>query len=111
VSVGTGVFVASGVGNGAVFQLIPSVFAGLHARLHADGESATRAASIEAAAALGLASGIAAFGGFFIPKAYGTAVVTTGGTGAALVLFLVFYLSCIVVAWPFRAKSGVPCPA
>jgi NNP family nitrate/nitrite transporter-like MFS transporter len=104
-------FMASGVGKGGGFQLIPSVVAGVPACLTTDSESATRAASIEAAAALGLASGIAAFGGFFIPKAYGTAVVTTGDTGAALVLFLVFYLSCIVVAWPFRAKAGVPCPA
>jgi NNP family nitrate/nitrite transporter-like MFS transporter len=100
-------FVASGVGNGAVFQLIPAVFAGLHAAKHADAETAVRAAAIEAAAALGLASGIAAFGGFFIPKAYGTAVATTGGTGAALLLFFVFYLSCIAAAWWFRA-SGAP---
>jgi NNP family nitrate/nitrite transporter-like MFS transporter len=104
-------FAASGIGNGAVFQLIPAVFAGLHAVKHADPEAAARAASIEAAAALGLASGIAAFGGFFIPKAYGTAVATTGGTGAALVLFLVFYLSCIALAWWFRARTPQSRPA
>lgn len=100
-------FVASGTGNGAVFQLFPAVFGRLHARLHGDAETAARVAAIEAAAALGLASGIGAFGGFFIPKAYGTAVAQTGGTGAALMLFLVFYLSCIVVAWRFRARSAV----
>ena len=98
-------FAASGAGNGAVFQLIPHVFAGLHARKHADAEDAARAASLEAAAALGLASGIGAFGGFFIPKAYGTAVTQTGGTGAALLLFLVFYLSCIATAWWIHARA------
>jgi NNP family nitrate/nitrite transporter-like MFS transporter len=104
-------FVASGIGNGAVFQLVPSVFARLHASRHTDADVATRAAAIEAAAALGVASGIAAFGGFFIPKAYGTAVVATGGTEAALVLFLVFYLSCIAVAAWFRERFALPCPA
>ena len=101
-------FVASGVGNGAVFQMIPSVFARLHAGLEPDPDEAARAGALEAAAALGLASGIAAFGGFFIPKAYGTAVAMTGGTGAALVLFLVFYLSCIAVAWRFAAQPAAP---
>jgi NNP family nitrate/nitrite transporter-like MFS transporter len=91
-------FVASGIGNGAVFQLFPHVFARLHA-----GEGG-RSASLEAAAALGVASGIAAFGGFFIPKAYGTAVALSGDTRPALVLFLVFYLSCIAVAWWFYAR-------
>lgn len=104
-------FVASGVGNGAVFQLIPTVFARLHARMHADPEAAARASSIEAAAALGLASGIGAFGGFFIPKAYGTAVAQTGGTDAALAMFFVFYLSCIAAAWWFRARPAVHRPA
>ena len=87
-------FVASGAGNGAVFQLIPAVF---NARARA---TASRDGPLHAAAALGFASGIAAFGGFFIPKAYGTAVALTGGLRAALVPFLVFYLTCIAAtAW------------
>jgi len=77
------------------------VFARAHGA--AAGEGA-RAASLEAAAALGVASGIAAFGGFVIPKAYGTAVATTGGVQPALALFLLFYLSCIAVAWWFYAR-------
>ena len=94
-------FVASGVGNGALFQLFPRVFARLHAA--EPGENG-RLASLEAAAALGVASGIAAFGGFVIPKAYGTAVALSGDTRPALMLFLVFYLSCIAVAWWFYAR-------
>jgi len=94
-------FVASGLGNGALFQLFPRVFARLHAGVA--GESG-RLASLEAAAALGVTSGVAAFGGFFIPKAYGTAVALSGDTRPALALFLVFYLSCIAVAWWFYAR-------
>ena len=60
---------------------------------------ALREGTIEGAATLGFASAIAAFGGFFVPKAYGTALAVTGGTAAALVPFLVFYLSCGAVTW------------
>ena len=102
-------FVASGVGNGAVFQLIPTVFvARRRAALGGAGEAAgeaLREGTLEGAAALGLASGIAAFGGFFIPKAYGTAIALTGSTVAALVPFLIFYCSCIVATWWFYARN------
>jgi len=103
-------FVASGVGNGAVFQLIPAVFAGRRLRtaapdLPAQGRAA-REGALEGAAALGFASAIAAFGGFFIPKAYGTAVALTGGTAAALWMFLLFYASCIAVTWLFYLRPA-----
>jgi NNP family nitrate/nitrite transporter-like MFS transporter len=102
-------FAASGAGNGAVFQLIPAVFAGARQGQRAGGAGdPRRASSLEAAAALGLASGIAAFGGFFIPKAYGSAVAWTGASSAALALFLLFYLSCIAVTWWFYARPAVP---
>ena len=89
-------FVASGVGNGAVFQLIPAVFIADRAavarrRRPTASARALREGTLEGAAALGLASAIAAFGGFFIPKAYGTAIALTGGTAAALYPFFVFY--------------------
>jgi MFS transporter, NNP family, nitrate/nitrite transporter len=103
-------FVASGLGNGAVFQLVPAVFAALHDR--AAGKDATtraraaREGTLEGAAALGFASAVAAFGGFFIPKAYGTAVALTGGTAAALWMFLLFYASCIAVTWMFYLRPA-----
>jgi NNP family nitrate/nitrite transporter-like MFS transporter len=102
-------FVASGVGNGAVFQLIPAVFAARR-RSAAGGDAdaqarVAREATLEGAAALGFASAIGAFGGFFIPKAYGTAVAVTGGTAAALWMFLLFYASCIAVTWLFYLRG------
>jgi NNP family nitrate/nitrite transporter-like MFS transporter len=96
------VFAASGLGNGAVFQMIPAVFqAERRAALAGEplgAERALREGSQEGAAALGLASGIAAFGGFFIPKAYGTAA-QLGSERYALYAFLVFYATCIAVTW------------
>jgi NNP family nitrate/nitrite transporter-like MFS transporter len=101
-------FVASGIANGAVFQMIPAVFIGQARRAGRDdgngAAGATREGTVEGAAALGLASGIGALGGFFIPKAYGTAIAMTGHTSAALVFFFVFYLSCIALTWWFYAR-------
>lgn len=104
-------FIASGIGNGAVFQMIPAAFiASRRAALGTTGAgtaTAAREGTLEGAAALGLASGIAAFGGFFIPKAYGTALAATGSTAAALCAFLVFYCSCMAVTWWFYARDQI----
>ena len=50
-------------------------------------------------ACLGIASALGAFGGFFIPKSYGTALALTGAAQPALYAFIVFYLSCIALTW------------
>jgi NNP family nitrate/nitrite transporter-like MFS transporter len=106
------VFTASGIGNGAIAQLIPAVFdraarrSGAGAAIGPLGRGA-----LEGAAALGLAAGVAAFGGFFIPKAYGTALATTGSTAAALEVFLVFYVSCVALTWWYyvRRREDAAC--
>ena len=54
-----------------------------------------REGAVEAAAALGFASAIGAYGGFFIPKSVGSSLAMTGSASAALAMFIVFYLSCI----------------
>jgi NNP family nitrate/nitrite transporter-like MFS transporter len=77
-------FAASGLGNGSTFRMIPAAFPSSGAR---------------AAAALGIASALGAFGGFFIPKSYGTALALTGAAQPALYAFIVFYLSCIALTW------------
>ncbi|MEP7183167.1 MAG: MFS transporter [Betaproteobacteria bacterium] len=107
-------FVASGAGNGAVFQMIPAAFVADRRRAYAGQPDAVaramRDGTLEGAAALGLASAIAAFGGFFIPKAYGTALAITGTTSAALYPFLVFYLTCIAVTWWYYARPDAESP-
>ena len=60
---------------------------------------------------LGFSGAIGAYGGFFIPKSFGTSIDLTGGVNAALYAFIVFYLSCLVINWFFYARKGaeVPC--
>ena len=47
-------------------------------------------------AALGLVTALGAFGGFVLPKALGTSIALGGGASAALALFALFYLSCLL---------------
>ena len=54
-----------------------------------------RQAEKESAAITGFTSAIAAFGAFFIPKAYGTSMALTGGVEMALWGFFVFYVTCV----------------
>ncbi len=94
-------FFVSGIGNASTFQMIPAICAKEMDRLMPDTDAAaqTRQGDKESAAIIGFTSAIAAFGAFFIPKAYGTSISFTGTPRAALWGFFVFYLACIAITW------------
>lgn len=106
-------FAASGIANGSSFRMVPVMFLTLRQRALGAAKSAQAETegNRESAAVLGFISAIAAYGGFFIPKAYGTSFSLTGGVSAALLCFVAFYISCVVVTWWYyaRAKAVVPC--
>jgi NNP family nitrate/nitrite transporter-like MFS transporter len=94
----------AGVGNGSTYRMIPAIFkAKAVERVQAgDAEGLAAAAAIgrrDSSAAIGFISAIGAFGGFFINRGFGTSIATTGGAGAALVAFAVFYVICIGLTW------------
>jgi NNP family nitrate/nitrite transporter-like MFS transporter len=108
-------FLTTGIGNGSTFRMIPIIF--LTERTRAAGndpaakEQAIRDGNKEAAAVLGFSGAIGAYGGFFIPKSYGTSISMTGGPEMALYVFIVFYLTCIATTWWFYARrnAAMPC--
>jgi NNP family nitrate/nitrite transporter-like MFS transporter len=53
----------------------------------------------ESAAIIGFISAIAAYGAFYIPKAYGTSIQMTGTPNVALWSFLAFYVTCAALTW------------
>ena len=65
----------------------------------------------ESAAIIAFTSAIAAYGAFFIPKAYGTSIAMTGAPNGALWGFLWFYVVCLAITWFFYSRKGasVPC--
>jgi NNP family nitrate/nitrite transporter-like MFS transporter len=108
-------FLTTGIGNGSTFRMIPVIFltermreaAGKGAEAE---EQAVKDANKEAAAVLGFTSAFAAYGGFFIPKSYGTSISMTGGPEMALYVFIVFYLTCIAVTWWYYSRRGAEMP-
>ncbi|MGV8961401.1 MAG: NarK family nitrate/nitrite MFS transporter [Stenotrophomonas sp.] len=108
-------FVLSGIGNGSTFRMIPVIFRTLHERLSANlaatqKSDAMRQAGIESAAVVGFSGAIGAYGGFFIPKSYGTAITLTGSPHLALYGFIVFYVSCLALTWWFYYRRGAETP-
>ena len=101
-------FFASGVGNASTFQMIPAIMRLEVARLMPSlaPDAARQEAERESAAITGFTSAIAAFGAFFIPKAYGSAIALTGGPSAALWGFGAFYLTCIALTWAVYTRRG-----
>jgi MFS transporter, NNP family, nitrate/nitrite transporter len=87
-------FLTTGIGNASTFRMIPIIFG-----------------PKEAAAVLGFTSAIGAYGGFFIPKSFGTAIAATGGPQPAIIGFIIFYATCVVLTWWYysRKNAEVPC--
>ncbi len=109
-------FLATGIGNGSTFRMIPVIFLterqrDAAGRGDAAEEQAVRDGNKEAAAVLGFSGAVGAYGGFFIPKSYGTSIAMFGGPEQALYAFIVFYLTCIATTWWFYSRKGaeIPC--
>jgi len=100
-------FFWTGVGNASTFQMIPAIVRADMPRLlpDTDGPARLKAAEMESAAIVGFSSAIGAFGGFFIPLAFGNSMKATGGPATALFAFLAFYLSCVAVNWAFYGRK------
>ncbi|HEX9721539.1 MAG TPA: NarK family nitrate/nitrite MFS transporter [Ramlibacter sp.] len=107
-------FATSGIGNGSTFRMIPVIFMTERQRAAAKNapaqEQAVKDANKEAAAVLGFSSAIGAYGGFFIPKSYGTSITMTGGPEAALYTFIVFYVTCVAITWWYYSRKNAPMP-
>ncbi|MGA8049686.1 MAG: MFS transporter [Burkholderiales bacterium] len=109
-------FLATGLGNGSVFRMVPTVFHKLHEQRARGGDAealarARREGEIEASVALGFTAAIAAFGLFFIPVVVGIALQATGSPHAAWYVFIAFYLSCVLGTWHWyrRKDSEIYC--
>ncbi|WP_422367301.1 NarK family nitrate/nitrite MFS transporter [Pelagibius sp.] len=103
-------FFLTGVGNASTFQMIPSIMKKEIARLIPTGDPAVnqKTAERESAAIIAFTSAIAAYGAFFIPKAYGTSIDMTGAPHGALWAFLGFYVICVGITWFFYSRKNAP---
>jgi NNP family nitrate/nitrite transporter-like MFS transporter len=103
-------FVATGIGNGSTYRMIPSIFR--EEKLRSAGSSAEakaaalQSAVLESAAALGFIGAVGACGGYLIPRGFGASIAATGGPHLALEVFLTFYLSCIALTWWYYLRRS-----
>lgn len=106
-------FFLTGVANASTFQMIPSIMKQEIPRLmpNADPAENQKRVERESAAIIAFTSAIAAYGAFFIPKAYGTSISMTGAPHGALWAFLGFYVICLAITWFCYSRKGasVPC--
>lgn len=82
-------FAAGGIANGSIFTMFPIIFG-----------------PVESPAAIGLASAIGAFGGFFIPSIFGLSIEATGNVSLALFVFVAYYLLCAVIIWYYYTRKN-----
>ncbi|CAH0345265.1 NarK family nitrate/nitrite MFS transporter [Bacillus sp. CECT 9360] len=81
-------FIASGMGSGSTFQMIPFLFP-----------------VKEAAPVLGFTAAFAAYGSFLIPKLFGWSVSTTGTPVTAFYFFIAFYAISLGLNWYFYQRK------
>ncbi|PLS02720.1 NarK family nitrate/nitrite MFS transporter [Neobacillus cucumis] len=87
-------FLASGIGSGSTFQMIPNIFI-----------------PKEAAPVIGFSAAFAAYGSFFIPKLFGWSINATGTYVTAFYFFIGFYVIAFALNWFFyQRKSTVVKP-
>lgn len=109
-------FILTGLGNGSTYKMIPSIFAvlcdrGMSGKDEQNRKIALQHCATESAAAGGFIAAIGAYGGFFIPKAFGISMSSSGSAAGALYGFIVFYLVCVLVTWwcYVRKSAKMPC--
>jgi NNP family nitrate/nitrite transporter-like MFS transporter len=105
-------FGLTGIGNASTFAQVPKIFSVLHQRwAGAEPANVVEArCNKESAAVLGFCGAIGAYGGFFVPKSYGVSIAATGGVTSALLCFVGFYVTCLLINWWYYDRAGAEAP-
>ena len=98
-------FMTSGIGNASTFRMIPVIFRTMHERYNSP--DLVNQARKESAAVVGFAGGFAAYGGFFIPKMFGSGL----GANGTFTALIVFYVICMVLTWWYYSRRNAPYPS
>jgi NNP family nitrate/nitrite transporter-like MFS transporter len=98
-------FVATGIGNGATYRMIPAIFRAEALAAGADAEG-LKQSKRQAAGALGIISSVGAFGGFIVPIAYAWSKSATGSIMPALQFYVGLFVVMLAVTWFFYLRKG-----
>ncbi len=92
-------FVVSGIGNGAVTKIIPSVFDARSRSLPLDGVARAAWSQNTSGALIGFVGAIGALGGVGINMVLRSSYASTQSATTAFWVFTSFYIVCAVVCW------------
>ncbi|OBJ44001.1 MFS transporter [Mycolicibacterium mucogenicum] len=101
-------FILSGIGNGSVYKMIPSIF---EARSHSvvgsetDRQNWSRGMS---GALIGFAGAIGALGGVGINLALRQSYLSNGSATAAFWVFVTFYVAALALTWTRYIRTPLP---
>ncbi len=98
-------FVATGVGNGATYRMIPAIFRSLAGEAGGSAPVLTRFRA-EAAAAIGIIAAIGAYGGFLVPRTYAWSTASFGSIVPALYLSVGVYVLMCLLTWACYLRPG-----
>ncbi|EGD55567.1 MFS transporter [Gordonia neofelifaecis] len=99
-------FVLSGMGNGSVYKIIPSVFEAKSRTLPIDEAGRAAYSRSMSGAVIGIAGAVGGLGGVGINMVLRQSYLSSGSASVAVIVFAAFYLLAAIVTW--RAYVGVP---
>lgn len=97
-------FVLSGMGNGSVFKMIPSVYEARSRSVDAGEAERLRWARARSGSLIGVCSAVGAFGGVGINMALRQSYLSTGTETSAYWLFLLTYFVAAVLTWQLYVR-------
>ncbi|GAA2352614.1 nitrate/nitrite transporter [Saccharopolyspora halophila] len=104
-------FTLTGIGNGSVYKMIPAVYAAEAEDAVTGGGEATAAfarARRLSGAVIGIAGALGALGGVGINLAFRSSYGGEAASGdAALLLFLAYYVVCVLVTWSIYLRGAL----
>ena len=98
-------FVATGVGNGSTYRMIPKIFSVKGEDAGGNPETMV-AMRRQAAGAIGIISSVGAFGGFVVPLAYAWSKAQFGTIEPALRFYVAFFILLLAATWFFYLRKG-----
>jgi MFS transporter, NNP family, nitrate/nitrite transporter len=97
-------FVLSGVGNGSVYKMIPSIFEARSLSLQVDETERRQWSRSMSGALIGLAGAIGALGGVGVNLALRQSYLHSGTATAAFWAFVLFYVAASVLTWAIYVR-------
>ena len=103
-------FILSGMGNGSVFKLIPSVFEQRSGSLDLSEEQRRHWSRAMSGSLIGICSAVGALGGVGINLALRESYVRSGTETSAYWLFLASYVVSAILTWMMYVRRPVSAP-